>query len=277
MSARLLPSFAGFDRPQDNFYRLPYSDALDWFKFWRDMRAQQVRRTVLGPLKVAEYVIKHTWGQLEFHNPVALSISNFEHGGRYRFLTDAGTGLQRRPIIEAIRFCNEIGLLDVRDDKSGVAHTERRYRIKLSSDQADTPEASAAPPARLDAFTGFPPPDQNYFIVPKFWTDLTSALNSDVLILTVEYLFCHCWNWSRERRAETRATAALNAMTAASASPPNPCARPAIWAWPTACSCAARSTMPAANSARNSSRCARPACHKAAAIGISPTRSNSAI
>ena len=202
MGISRLPGFAGFERPQDNFYRLPYSDALDWFQFWRTVRADQVRRSVLAPIKVAEYVIKHTWGQLEFHNPVAISISNFEHGGRYRYLTDAGTGLQRRPIIEAIRFCQQIGLLELRTDASKTAHTDRRFRIRLRGDQL--PENEAHEPVQtLAAFGGFPHPDQNYFIVPKQWTNLTSEITSEVLILAVEYLFCHCWNWSRERRAET--------------------------------------------------------------------------
>ena len=132
MSVSRLPGFHGFERPKDSFYRLPYSAELDWFGFWRAVRENNLRRTVLGPLKVTEYVIKHTWGQLEFHRPVALSISNFEHGGRYRHVTDAGTGLQRRPIIEGIRFCRDIGLLDVQTDSLITAHTDRRYRVRLS-------------------------------------------------------------------------------------------------------------------------------------------------
>ena len=33
---------------------------------------------------------------------------------------------------------------------------------------------------------------------PKLWTDLTAGVASETLILSVEYLFRHCWNWGRE-------------------------------------------------------------------------------
>ena len=59
---------------------------------------------------------------------------------------------------------------------------------------------SAHPPTSTP-FPGFPPPQSNYFILPKGWTSLMAHTRSDTLILAMEYLMRHCWGW-QERADE---------------------------------------------------------------------------
>jgi hypothetical protein len=47
--------------------------------------------------------------------------------------------------------------------------------------------------ADRELFSGFGDPQANYFKVPAIWTDLTRDVNSEAVILAVEYFFRHTW------------------------------------------------------------------------------------
>ncbi|MCX7708005.1 MAG: hypothetical protein N2204_08370 [Anaerolineae bacterium] len=168
--------FSGFYRPR-NFYRLPN----DWFDRWRAARAAQESGRIIGPLKVTEYVIKWTWGYQNFDRPIHISWRGFQHGrviGRERL--DQGTGLSPRGLGDAINTAITLGFLERYDEGKLL------YLPHLCSAE-DDPSGSPA--------DGFASPHTNYFLVPAFWTDLTSDTSSEALILAVEYLFRHTWGW----------------------------------------------------------------------------------
>ncbi len=185
------PPFEGFARPQSNFYRLP----LSWFDTLRTLRTRHDRRRIVALVRLTEYIIKWTWGQGNYEGTVRLTLDEIENGrvaGRregVRVRADRGTGLPRKTLIPTIEDALAYGLLTRVTDDRDRARVRQSYAVRLAAD--DTPITT-------DRFDGFPAPTSNYFILPNVWTDLTAGVRSDVLILTVEYLFRHCWNWGRQ-------------------------------------------------------------------------------
>lgn len=183
--------FEGFARPQSNFYRLP----LSWFDTLRALRARHDRRRIVALVRLTEYIIKWTWGQGNYQGMVRLTLDEIEHGrviGRrdgVRLRADSGTGMPRKTLIPTIEDGLAYGLLTRATDDRDRARVRQAYAVRLAAEELA---------ARDERFAGFPAPTTNYFIVPNLWTDLTAGVRSDVLILAVEYLFRHCWNWSRQ-------------------------------------------------------------------------------
>lgn len=177
--------FPGFHRPRSNFYRLPN----DWFASWRAARAARDGGRILGPLKASEYVIKWSWGYQNFDRPVRISWHHFQYGrvvGKARL--DRGTGLSSRILGEALDTAVALGFLE--------RHGDAKHPTYLPHLRPAAEDAAGFLVADADvAATGFAAPNANYFLVPAIWTDLTSDVSSEVLILAVEYLFRHTWGW----------------------------------------------------------------------------------
>ena len=188
------PSFEGFTRPQANFYRLP----LTWFDTLRVLREQHERRRIVSLIRLTEYVIKWTWGQGNFDGGVRLTLDELRNGkvstrvDGTRVRLDRGTGLPHKTLLPTIDDSLSFGLLT----RTTLADDRARLRNYYAAAQApDAPDPVEAPGV---SFNGFTRPQTNYFIVPKRWTDLTAGVTSETIILSVEYLFRHCWNWGRE-------------------------------------------------------------------------------
>jgi len=188
------PSFDGFTRPQANFYRLP----LTWFDTLRALREQHERRRIVALVRLTEYVIKWTWGQGNFDGGVRLTLDELRNGkvssrvDGERLRLDRGTGLPHKTLLPTLDDALNFGLL------TRTTLTDDRARVKnyyAAAQAPDDPELAQAPGV---PFIGFTRPQTNYFILPKLWTDLTAGVASETLILSVEYLFRHCWNWGRE-------------------------------------------------------------------------------
>lgn len=196
MSTPSTPSFEGFVRPQANFYRLP----ITWFDTLRVLREQHERRRIVALIRLTEYVIKWTWGQGNFDGGVRLTLDEL-HSGKVssrvdgtRVRLDLGTGLPHKTLLPTIDDALSFGLL------TRTKLTDDRARVKNFYAVAQAPD-DPAPAQPGPPFTGFARPQTNYFIVPKYWTDLIAGVASETLILSVEYLFRHCWNWSRADEA----------------------------------------------------------------------------
>ena len=188
------PSFEGFTRPQANFYRLP----LTWFDTLRALREQHERRRIVALVRLTEYVIKWTWGQGNFDGGVRLTLDELRNGkvssrvDGARVRLDRGTGLPHKTLLPTLDDALNFGLL------TRTTLTDDRARVKnyyAAAQAPDDPELAQTPGV---PFIGFTRPQTNYFILPKLWTDLTAGVASETLILSVEYLFRHCWNWGRE-------------------------------------------------------------------------------
>ncbi len=193
--------FPGFTRPESNYYRLPN----DWFDIW-----QKARRTladgnrparIVAPLKVVEYIIKHSWGWQNFSEPIRLTRAELRQGrqNKKHKQLDRGTGLgSQATISRGIELAIELGLLEQHCNNSDQARQTRHYlpRLALHSDNTELPSDSAE-------FTGFNSPTQNYFVVPKIWSDMAAGLKSEVQILVIEYFFRHTWGWQM-RNGEVR-------------------------------------------------------------------------
>jgi hypothetical protein len=186
--------FAGFSPPTANYYRLPNG----WFDIWRQARqtlAENDRPArIVAPLKITEYVIKHTWGWQNFADPIRLSRNDLRLGrmGKNGRL-DRGTGLgSEATISRGIELAISLGLLEQVANNHDPARQERYYLPRLDPQAVDDiPVDTTDNPD----FTGFAAPTQNYFVVPKAWSDLSAGIKSEVLILSVEYLFRHTWGW----------------------------------------------------------------------------------
>ena len=177
------PIFSGFLEPEENWYRLPN----DWFDIWHVIRNGHGSR--FAPmLKMTEYILKHTWGAGRFNGQVELSADEIRSGRRRnkseRF--DHGTGISANSVQNAGKALAEFGLLEIEQDQVDLARRLRTYRPHIP----EKLEEQASEP-----FTGFSLPTQNYFKVPKVWTDITTNITSAATILTVEYLFRHAWGF----------------------------------------------------------------------------------
>ena len=177
------PLFLGFSEPEENWYRLPNN----WFDIWHIVRAEHGSR--FAPmLKMTEYILKHTWGSGRFNGRVQLSANEIRSGRRHRKARrlDSGTGISANSVQNAGKALVEFGLLEIEQDQIDQARRLRTYRPHVH----EKIEESTNKP-----FTGFSSPTQNYFKVPKVWTDITTNITSAATILTVEYLFRHTWGF----------------------------------------------------------------------------------
>lgn len=180
------PIFSGFSEPEENWYRLPNN----WFDIWNSVRNEHGSR--FAPmLKMTEYVLKHTWGAGRFNGQVQLSADEIRSGRRRtksaRF--DHGTGISPNSVQNAAKALAKFGLLEVEQDQHDLGRRLRTYRPRIH----EKVEAQANEP-----FRGFALPTQNYFKVPKVWSDITANISSAATILTVEYLFRHTWGFNNK-------------------------------------------------------------------------------
>jgi hypothetical protein len=193
-----MAEFDGFACPTSNYYRLPN----DWFDLWRQTRQSLATgdrpARIIAPLKIMEYVIKYTWGYSNFETAVRLSRSDLRQGrrGKRGQRLDAGTGLASEATLSrGIELALGLGMLEQQEHNTDAARQERFYlpRLRPIIEEEETPEA--------ETFSGFYRPEANYFAVPHAWTNLSARINSEVLILSLEYFFRHTWGWQNEERA----------------------------------------------------------------------------
>lgn len=193
MSTQKSETFEGFEQPKNNYYRLPNS----WFDLCAWMNAQRNASRMDGTIKWLEYLIKHSWGYLNFDTPVRLTTDEFANGRRRATKDrsrggrmDLGTGLSSRALIEIPKRLLDLGLIERRKDDSDKARVKYHYLPRVR-------EEEAPPTARqtLDTFEGFDVPHSNYFPVPFEWTNLIRDISSGVAILSGEYLMRHTFGW----------------------------------------------------------------------------------
>jgi hypothetical protein len=182
------PFFSGFNDPEENFYRLPNS----WFDTMRVVRKKFGSR-IISPLKITEYVLKHTWGYRHFDGQVRLSANEIADGrlNKSRRL-DKGVGLSQNSIHKASQALHKLGVLEVVQDTRDKARRLRTFRPRMREAAPDRP---APAPSR---FAGFEQPKTNYFKVPNVWTDLMRRISSASTILCIEYFFRHAWGYQNE-------------------------------------------------------------------------------
>ena len=126
------PIYAGFSKPEANFFRLPNE--------WTDITA---RITSLAELKLVEYVLKHTWGYSEFDMVKKITTDEFMSGRKKKNgeRIDTGTGLSKPSVIEGLHSAVKHGLLEVEIDDSDKARIKKYYKLKMRAPiEADEPE-----------------------------------------------------------------------------------------------------------------------------------------
>src|SRR5947209_19174746 len=121
--------FAGFSKPEANFFRLPNE--------WTDITA---RITSLAELKLVEYVLKHTWGYSEFDMVKKITTDEFMSGRKKKNgeRIDNGTGLSKPSVIEELNNAVKHGLLEVEIDDSDKARIKKYYKLKIRTPIEET-------------------------------------------------------------------------------------------------------------------------------------------
>ena len=124
--------FAGFDRPESNWFRMPNS--------WTDITAAI---SSIAELKVTEYILRHTWGYQEYGIKKHITIDEFVNGRRRQDGTrmDRGTGLSERAVYDGLRKAVERGLIEEETDASDRGRVKKYYSLKMRKDGTDGPEA----------------------------------------------------------------------------------------------------------------------------------------
>jgi hypothetical protein len=193
--------FAGFARPTANYYRLPNT----WFDLWHHVRGASADGSapvprINGLLLTMEFIIKWSWGHLNFDRPVRITYDEFQRGrrratrpGQRGTAVDLGTGLSPTAVRHAIETLVGLGLVSLAVDDSDRARVKHWYLPRLEEPE-DMEEGDLT--AETDhGFTGFQLPEASYFPVPHEWTNLSRTLKSAAAILTVEYLMRHTFGW----------------------------------------------------------------------------------
>jgi hypothetical protein len=124
------PLFAGFDRPESNWFRMPNS--------WTDITADI---TSIAELKVTEYILRHTWGYQEYGIKKHITIDEFVNGRRRQDGTrmDRGTGLSERAVYDGLRKAVARGLVEEEIDDSDRGRVKKYYRLKMREASSDGP------------------------------------------------------------------------------------------------------------------------------------------
>jgi len=140
------PIYAGFSKPEANFFRLPNE--------WTDITA---RITSLAELKLVEYVLKHTWGYSEFDMVKKITTDEFMSGRKKKNgeRIDTGTGLSKPSVIEGLNSAVKHGLLEVEIDDSDKARIKKSYKLKMRTPiEADEPEKEETHADVKNLYTG---------------------------------------------------------------------------------------------------------------------------
>ena len=140
------PIYAGFSKPEANFFRLPNE--------WTDITA---RITSLAELKLVEYVLKHTWGYSEFDMVKKITTDEFMSGRKKKNgeRIDTGTGLSKPSVIEGLNSAVKHGLLEVEIDDSDKARIKKYYKLKMRTPiEADEPEKEETHADVKNLYTG---------------------------------------------------------------------------------------------------------------------------
>src|SRR2546427_1127336 len=138
--------FAGFSKPEANFFRLPNE--------WTDITA---RITSLAEMKLVEYVLKHTWGYSEFDMVKKITTDEFMSGRKKKNgeRIDTGTGLSKPSVIEGLNSAVKHGLLEVETDDSDKARIKKYYKLKMRTPiEADEPEKEETHADVKNLYTG---------------------------------------------------------------------------------------------------------------------------
>lgn len=124
--------FAGFDRPESNWFRMPNS--------WTDITAEINN---LAELKVVEYILRHTWGYQEYDIKKHITIDEFVKGRRRSdgSRIDKGTGLSERAVYYGLQKAVEHGLIEQDVDDSDRGRVKKSYSLKMrDTTMADEPD-----------------------------------------------------------------------------------------------------------------------------------------
>jgi len=177
--------FRGFEKPRENFFRLPNN----WFTDVIPRLRIKNGKRFITLLKILEFILCCTWGIQAWDGPIRLSLDEIRNGrkgsgGRRR---ERGTGLSEKGIIDATEKLREIGFIKIIRDDSDKARRRRFFQPKIiSNSDNDIPSG----------FHGFDIPTMNYFIMPKSWPDLTHDVTHAAVMLVVEYLIRHGWGFN---------------------------------------------------------------------------------
>lgn len=115
-------AFTGFDRPRQNWFKMPSN--------WTDITAAM---SSIAELKVVEYVLKHTWGFQEYGLCKRITNDEFMHGRRRKDGTrlDKGTGLSKPSVIAGLQAAVAHGLLLEAIDDSDKARVKKYYSLRM--------------------------------------------------------------------------------------------------------------------------------------------------
>jgi len=133
--------FAGFRAPGQNWFRMP----AEWIGITSTI-------TSLGEMKIVEYVLRHTWGFLEYGEFKRITLDEFENGRKKKNgeRMDGGTGLTRKSIIQGIKKAIEDGYLEEKIEGDN-GRLRKFYRLKL----IDGDQYTSFP---LDQYTSYTKP-----------------------------------------------------------------------------------------------------------------------
>src|SRR5947199_7311290 len=130
--------FAGFSKPEANFFRLPNE--------WTDITAKV---TSPAEMKLVEYVLKHTWGYSEFDMVKKITTDEFMYGRKRKSgeRIDIGTGLSKPSVIAGLKSAVAHGLLEEETDDADKARIKKYYKLKMRTpiveDEPENKEAQA--------------------------------------------------------------------------------------------------------------------------------------
>jgi len=133
--------FAGFSKPEANFFRLPNE--------WTDITAHV---TSLAEMKLVEYVLKHTWGYSEFDIVKKITTDEFMYGRKKKSgeRIDIGTGLSKPSVIAGLKSAVAHGLLEEETDDSDKARIKKYYKLKMKTPIAEDKPEKEAPHAEVN-------------------------------------------------------------------------------------------------------------------------------
>src|SRR5437667_6655249 len=138
--------FAGFSKPEANFFRLPNE--------WTDITAQV---TSLAEMKLVEYVRKDTWGYSEFDMVKKITTDEFMYGRKKKSgeRIDIGTGLSKPSVIAGLKSAVEHGLLEEEIDDSDKARIKKYYKLRMKTPIAEDEPQKKDPHADVkNLYTG---------------------------------------------------------------------------------------------------------------------------